>query len=496
MNQLQTLSLNRLSRFDRVVIGAILLLSILIVIVLWQGDHSTLEITHFSWQGQKIGTQDRQFSLSFNRPVDRTSVEHNLTIEPSLGGKFSWSGSNLFYTLTELPIYGIDYQLKLSGVKKQFGVGEMAPFLTGFKTRDRAFVYVGIQEKERGRLILYNITTREKTTLTPPDLIVTDFKIYPNGDLLLFSAFDKGERWHQRLPQQQLYTVTTGLNFKYPHLAQQKGKLDVLLDAKSYQNLGFDLSENGKMIVVQRENWRNPADSGLWVIPEGGKPRPLGIPGGDFILTPDGQKVAVSQRGGIAKIPLTPEAGASEFLPGYEKILAFSKDGSRQLMVKDNLDYTRSLFLVNSDGQTQELLKSYNPIVSCQFEPRQDKTLYCIKTDIVAGEAGQYQEEPFLAAIDLETGKNIPLLSLPNYRDVQLSMSPDGVALLFDQVVTTLPSFSKNSDLLSQGKQVITDGRLWLLALPELETHLETNPNSLKVVPEELYPGFKPQWLP
>ena len=69
-------------------------------------------------------------------------------------------------------------------------------------------------------------------------------------------------------------------------------------------------------------------------------------------------------------------------------------------------------------------------------------------------------------------------------------MSPDGVALLFDQVVTTSPQFT--TDLLTTEKQAIADGQVWLLSLPDLKGE----DKSLKIQPQELIFGFKPQWLP
>jgi hypothetical protein len=66
-----------------------------------------------------------------------------------------------------------------------------------------------------------------------------------------------------------------------------------------------------------------------------------------------------------------------------------------------------------------------------------------------------------LAAIDIKTGKQTPLLVLPNQRDVQMSLSPDGLALLFDQVVTATKPQRQNMRT-NEGEAIAT-GRLWLL---------------------------------
>jgi hypothetical protein len=480
--------MKRLAWFDRLVLATILALIAAISSILIQGNQVATRAENFSWQGRKIGVRDNYFTLSFNRPIDRSEMETSLVIDPPLQGKISWAGDRLTYTLTELPIYGKKYQVQLP-------ISQGEDFIGEFYSHDRAFAYIGVNQEERGRLIVCNIiqgannvTELKKTILTPADLVVTDFQIYPAGDKILFSAFDRSDLGRDT-PKQQLYTITTGLNHYEMGQNLPSGRIERFLDAKTYQNLRFDLSENGKTLIVQRINHANPGDASLWVINEDGQ-RPLGIQADNFLLSPDGQQVIVSQTGGVAVIPLDSQAGKPQFLPTYEKILAFSRNGRQKLMVKLEADNQRSLFLLNDQGESRLLLRTPNPILSCQFEPRQEKTLYCLKSDLVMASDGKVKEEPFLAIIDLETSKLMPMIALPNYRDVQMSMSPDGVALLFDQLVTT--PFGVRNDLVTGEGSTIADGRLWLLPLPD-----QISPNSLpKILPQELNAGFKPRWLP
>ena len=481
--------MKRLAWFDRLVLATILALIAAISSILIQGNQVPTRGENFSWQGRKIGVRDNYFTLSFNRPIDRSDIETGLVIAPPLPGKISWSGDRLTYTLTELPIYGKKYQVKLPIAQGEDFIGE-------FYSHDRAFAYIGVNQEERGRLIVCNIiqgannvTELKKTILTPADLVVTDFQMYPRGERILFSAFDRSDLGRDT-PKQQLYTITTGLNHDEHGQNLPSGRIERFLDAKTYQNLRFNLSDNGKTLIVQRINHGNPGDASLWVIRDDGQSRPLGIQADNFLLSPDGKKAVVSQTGGVAVIPLDVQGGKPQFLPTYEKILAFSRDGRQKLMVKSEPDNQRSLFLLNDQGESRLLLRTANPIISCEFEPRQEKTLYCLKSDLVMGSDGKVKEEPFLAIIELETGKMIPLLALPNYRDVQMSMSPDGVALLFDQLVT-IP-FGVGNDLVTGEGSSIADGRLWLLPLPD-----QFSPNSTpKILPQELNAGFKPRWLP
>lgn len=476
-------------RFDSVALLTILVLSLLIVLIVLDGAQARLRVTDFSWAGKTIGIEDRQFRLTFNRPVDRASLQQ-VRIEPPLPGNISWSGRNLFYTLTGPPVYGETYQLVIQEAQEREREelypkpGLMAPFEGQFNSRDRRFAYIGVDAEEQGRLILYNLTQQQKSFLTPPDFVVTDFAVYPDGSKMLFSAYERSRR--QGFNYQQLYTVTTGLDFSEAE-PPPPGRINRLIDAQDYQNFQFALADNGTTIVVGRINRQNPTESGLWVIPEGEEPRPLGIPGNEFVVAPTGQWVAVAQGRGVTLVPLTSEAGSPEFIAGYDRILGFSPDGEQTLLERYNQDYTRSLVLIEA-GTAKELSRTISPTIGCRFKGRSPE-LYCLKTDLVE-QNGQYQEEPFLSVINLETAQEIPLLALPNYSDVQISISPDGVVLLLDQVLTMAPSL--NSQPITEDGQAIAAGLLWLLPLPELEP----GNDSVELRPQELLPGFSPLWLP
>jgi hypothetical protein len=393
-----------------------------------------------------------------------------------------WRGTTLFYTPTQLPVYGTTYQISLPEESENL----IKQFDGKFLTRDRAFAYIGIEGSEKGRLILYNVTQRKKTVLTPPDLIVTNFKIYIDSSKILFSAFESN-LGVGGLNQQQIYTVTTGLNFDLKDRALPIGRINLVLDAKSYQNLKFDLSIDN-IIVIQRINRLNPTESGLWIVSPDEEPRPMGIPGGDFIIAPDGKNLAVTQTGGVAILPLTSDANSTEFYEGFSEILAFSQDGSRKLMVKSNPDYTRSLFLLGQNGEAKELFRTIAPIIGCKFAKLREDNIYCVKTDLVQ-EDGKYREEPYLGLINLDNSQDFPLIALPNYRDVNMSMSPDGLGLLFDQFVTTAPN--TRNEVLTERGEAIAAGRIWLLPLPDIQKQGTVN----IVPPEDLVSGFKPQWL-
>ncbi|AFZ11819.1 hypothetical protein Cri9333_0904 [Crinalium epipsammum PCC 9333] len=487
---------------DRAAIALMLVLIVLIGLLIWNGDRTAPRVRNFSWQNQQVGAEDTSFTLNFNRPMDHASVEANLQIDPLLPGKFSWAGRRMAYTLTAPVFYGTNYKVQLQGAKDKSKTESgkeneklIDPFYGQFSTRDRAFVYIGVEPQEKGRLILYNVTQQKKTVLTPADMAVNDFKIYPEGRKILFSAAD----WLSQKPgvfEQQLYTVTTGINPLSPGKPETKpeaaGKINLVLDSKNFQNMKFDLSPDGQAIIVQRVNRNKPGEFGLWVIKPGAPPQPLeNQPGGDFLITADSGAVAVAQGQGIAILPMTPKAKPLDFLAQYAKVFSFSKDGASAAMLKFNTNYTRSLFLVTNQGVQKELFKTTGSILDAQFDPRSD-TLYCLITRLQKGEQDQDQEQPLLATVDLKKAKMTPILALPNQRDIQMSLSQDGLALLFDQLVTE-KKLPKTGALTTNDGQAIVNSLLWLLPITPPTEGSKTQQQQPQQLP---LPGFRPSWLP
>ena len=485
---------------DRVAIALMVLLTLLIGFMIFQGDVVAARVREFTWQNQQIGADDISFTLNFSRPMDSKSVEENLTIEPPLAGKISWAGRRMVYTLLTPAPYGTNYEVRLQGARDRFAEKEgknrvLQPFIGNFRSRDRVIMYIGADPENQGQLVLYNLTEEKKNVITPKDLIVMDFKPFPDGEKILFSARTSN---NQDLLSAQLYTVTTGISAQPETTAASAGRVDLVLDNKQYQNLKFDLSPDGKTIVVQRGNKNNPSDFGLWFMPtsnNGERATPQRLksePGGDFMITPDSKAVAVAQGQGAAILPLQSDASQPlDFLPQFGLVQSFSKDGSQAAMVKFNTDYTRDLFLVTNQGIQKQLLKTTGSILNCQFDPALP-TLYCLLTQLISDE--EYIEQPYLVAIDLKTGEQKPLLLLPiEQRNVQMSLAPDGLGLLFDQVMPKQEPVSLSANVLkTEDGEAIATSSLWLMPLLPIEdvSRDTIRPEKLPLV------GFHPRWLP
>jgi hypothetical protein len=457
------------------------------------------KVQHFSWADQEVGASDRAFVLTFDRPMDQASVEKNLVINPPLMGKTSWAGRRMAFTLLKPIPYGERYHVYLKDARERFR-GEnqagslMQPFVGQFQSRDRAFAYIGSQGEEQGRLIVYNLTEKRKLILTPPELVIVDFKFYPQGDRILFSAADR-QQGMAGLRDLQLYVVPTGMGIQAKesnNLAGFKAQVSLVLDNIDYQNNQFSLSPDGETIVVQRVNRRNPADFDLWVVRQGDPPQPLKVQGGDFLITPDSQNLAVARGEGISLLPLQPGAKPLDFLPKFGQLLSFAPDGTAAAMVDFNTQdasrrYLRSLFYVNNQGIQKELLTLSGSIRSCQFNAI-GTALYCLLTQLEAGE--NYHEKPYFAKIDLKAGKAYSLAKLPEIQDITMSLAPDDLGILFDQVLTTDNALAANGMTTDSGATII-GSRIWLLIPPSLD-----NPQSQSEVTPLPLMGYRPQWMP
>ncbi|MEM9543910.1 MAG: Ig-like domain-containing protein [Cyanobacteria bacterium P01_E01_bin.42] len=490
--KLNILAKTGLLPIDISVITAIGGFAILIGAVLVVGDRSIPRATDFSWKDRQIGVQNETFTLTFNRPMNWETVADALTIDPPLPGKLSWNSKTLSYTLTDLPVYGTTYRIALEGAKEQPLASDreakaLQPWQMELKTRDRAFAYLGVDGEEKGRLLLYNETQSTKIPLTPPDLAVTNFQPYPDGDRILFSAYDRQST--AATAQQQLYSVTTGLHYQQEGEALSYGRIQRILGGENYQNLQFDLSQERENIVVQRINRENPADSGLWIVPENGNPRPLGIQGKTFKMSPDGRSLAVAGNLGISLVPLTADAEKREFFPGYDRVVAFTTDKRQQIIaLKSNRDLTRSLFVLGDRGREREILKTTGAILDCQFEPREEQLLYCLRTEPL--NPNSTVERPILSIINIATGTDVPLLALTNDPEVRMSMSPDGRRLLFDQITLD----SRNFSTLPQADEDFrTTGNVWSLELPDF---ISGDRDEQLTPPQRITLGLDPQWIP
>lgn len=476
---------------DRSAITFMAVLAIVTLILLWSGDRTLPQVRDFNWQNRSISAEDTAFTLTFNRAIDRSTVEKQLQIQPPLPGKISWAGSRLAYTLTNPAPYGNTFKVSLQGAREAIGTKrgkEIVPFEGQFRTPDRMFAYISSGSTERGRIVIYNFKTKKSTTISPENLVVTDFKVDSQSQKIIFTATDP-QTLQSRQPAiatQQVYSISTGIAPRNTDKNQQlipPGKLELILDNREYQNVKFDLSPDGNKVVVQRVSRRNPSDFALWVVALDRSAPPTKLKqSGDFVITPDSKQVAAAVGQGVSIFPLTPTQSSNlDFLPKFGNVLSFASDGTAAAMVEYNSDYTKSLFVVGNQGIEQQILKTNGSIWDAKFSPAKD-IIYCLATELKTKDNSS-QEEPYLTAIDIKTQKVLLMTLLPIQQGIQMSLAPDGLAVMFDQA-----DKGESVDRIIQGG---SNGIMWLLPIPYNIRELTTpiNPDRLP------FSGWHPRWL-
>ncbi|MBD2103327.1 Ig-like domain-containing protein [Leptolyngbya sp. FACHB-261] len=473
-----------LQPLDRAVAIAVLILLVLTGLLLFGGDQTAPQVRTFSWSGRQLSKTDVAMTFDFNRPMNTKSVADQLRFEPALPGRLSWAGRRMAYTPDLPPQAGTEYQVRLTQAQDRFGRAMARPFESQFSTPTPRLLYLSIAAENAGRLMRYDFATAQTTAVTPPNLVVSDFKPYPDGKRVLFSAAERtAAQQGTDYNQLQLYQIDL-----------ETGQLSLQLDSRDYQLLRFALSPDGKAIVVQRFDRKTQqpqldqpianaqSSLGLWLQREGDPQWSLisNQATGEFLITPDSSALIIAQGQGQTIFPLTPKAKALEFLPRFGTVLNFAADGTQAAMVQFNPDYTRDLFLVSTAGQPRKLLHSEGNFKTCEFNLNRT-TLYCVVTRVVGK---GYDEYPALVAIDLKTGQLQTLLELNERTDLNFNLAPDQRSLLYDRV--SLAAGISQGVVRSLQGEPIAVGEIWQLPL---------KPEPSEPIPLKLL-GIRPLWLP
>ncbi|HMR01626.1 MAG TPA: Ig-like domain-containing protein, partial [Candidatus Gracilibacteria bacterium] len=173
--------------------------------------------------------------ITFNRAMDRRSVEQAFKVDPPLEGVFLWHGNTVSYELENLPHYDQSITLTINASARDTnGKTLTKPFVTSIQTAPVQILYLGSSQEELDRLILYNPETKHKQILTQPDFAIEQFAEIPQSkDILLLGAYGGN--------QPELYRLTP-----------QTGTMTQLTNDPTQLNNKFTISPTGDNVALSR----------------------------------------------------------------------------------------------------------------------------------------------------------------------------------------------------------------------------------------------------
>lgn len=174
---------------NKIIISVLIAIYISISLILALGQKSSPEVIEYEISGLKGNTAPTrtQVILSFNRVMNRDSVEKNFSIQPQVSGNFAWSGKKMIFTPKTSLNYGTEYKVFLSYAKDSEG-NAMNSFNTKFSTKPNALYYLSGNAREINYLKRYDLATT--TSATVIDKKIQTYSIAPDNLHIAYSIQD------------------------------------------------------------------------------------------------------------------------------------------------------------------------------------------------------------------------------------------------------------------------------------------------------------------
>lgn len=195
--------------------------------------------------------------ITFNRPMDRISVESRLTIEPPQSGRFEWDGDGK--VLTFVPEHPwpegetISYLLG-AGSRTNFFLPILGAHQWSFNVGAPRIAYLW-PAGDLAELYARSLTDGETVQLTNTSLGVLDFAVSYEGAQIVYTVLTQNggsEIWHIDLvtgENELIFECPEGFRCQQPHLSPN-------LEDLAFERFALEDASTGKPLLGSSEIWK------------------------------------------------------------------------------------------------------------------------------------------------------------------------------------------------------------------------------------------------
>lgn len=406
-------------------------LTLVISLMLGLGDQSYPRVMETNLKDEILPLTTNQLVLTFNRNMDHASVEKHFTITPKIEGKFSWIGKKMAFSFNESLRSNEKIKVELKGALDESGV-LMENYERNYATQNQALYFIGTDEGQKDRVVGFDLDQKKSSVLSPENLIVKDFRVHPDQKLIYLLGYKKGDDDKRS----NLYEFDV-----------ENQILKVLVDGEKEYVFAFELSPNGKILLVRKGNI-NPYDQSslidagsLWTYEINTQKWKIfwnkDLYGSEFYFSPDSNYLVGRMiTGDITILPVSKNPDKVVYLENYAGNYNLSPDG-HQLVFVDFPDpfSPNNLLLRDDDGTTQTLIEKGGQIQFPIFNKNGDR-IYFLMSKVTDDfeETGLLSISPFhLYAYDLKQQKLIQLSNDEKYFEGFFHLSTDGRWIGFER---------------------------------------------------------------
>lgn len=177
-----------MKKFDRRVILFLIIVLLLALILILQGDRVGVQINAvIPAEGERVGAYG-PIGIRFNEEMDQDSVESHFSITPAIKGTFSWEGDTLWF-FPRLPfVQSQTYQVTLDSGSKSVENRELLKSMVWtVEVRSPDIVYL-VLDDTGGDLWRYDLQSETTHELTKTEGKVIDFSPSLSGNLIAYAA--------------------------------------------------------------------------------------------------------------------------------------------------------------------------------------------------------------------------------------------------------------------------------------------------------------------